>query len=160
LGCHADEALKLIDTADIQEQNILGAFKFQPNTIYLHSDETFMPKRRAAWASWVYMQEQKKRVDDTGIALTYWMNNLQNIKTEEQYFVTLNPTKPLLLHKTYNVYQFSHPIFDVGAIQAQSKIMDIQGKRNMWFCGAWQRYGFHEDGLWSALRVVDILHKG
>jgi predicted NAD/FAD-binding protein len=151
-GCHSDQALKIISDASNDEKYLLGNFKYQKNDIVVHSDESFMPKNKACWASWVYKLEGK---DDKAqnISLSYWMNRLQNLATTKQIFVTLNPTRKPAADKIYNEHVFEHPVFDEAAIGSQPLLNQIQGAQNTWFCGAYQRYGFHEDGLSSAVEV-------
>lgn len=153
-ACHADQALKLIHQPTSKEQAILAAFKYQPNRAVLHSDVSFMPKRKRAWASWVYLSRQ---VEDKSphVSLSYWMNNLQPITAEQPLIVTLNPghePKPDLIHDDY---WFDHPVFNEEAIRSQDRIASIQGVDRFWFCGAYQRYGFHEDGLLSAVTMAE-----
>lgn len=152
-ACHADEALSLIDAPTKDEADVLGAFDYQDNEVITHTDASFMPKRREAWASWIYLNDGK-RDQKPVVSLSYWMNNLQNLKTKTDVIVTLNPGRMPAEDKIIDRHSFSHPIFDQKAIEAQQKIKDIQGKRGFWFCGAYQRYGFHEDGLLSAVNVV------
>ena len=149
---HADEALAMLSDATPQEKQVLGAFHYQPNKAYLHSDSTQMPKRKKCWASWSYQATDGKQV-----SLTYWMNKLQNIDMRYPLFVTLNPTQPIAPEKIFDEHVFTHPIFTREAIAAQTQITSIQGKRHIWFCGAYQRYGFHEDGLMSAIAVAKAL---
>jgi predicted NAD/FAD-binding protein len=149
---HADETLTMLSDATAEEKQVLGAFQYQPNIAYLHRDESVMPKRKRCWASWSYSANGEKDV-----SITYWMNRLQSIDNEYPLFVTLNPDRPIASEKTFDVHQFSHPIFTREAIEAQKHIPSIQGKRNIWFCGAYQRYGFHEDGLMSAVAVAQLL---
>ncbi len=153
LACHADEALAMIENPTKEESNILGAFQYQDNRIVVHSDESFMPKRQDCWASWVYLSESKKDTNNS-VSLSYWMNNLQNLKTNQSILVTLNPGREPNTDSIIDEHVFTHPIFNQGAIDAQSRIIDIQGQRSLWFCGAYQRYGFHEDGLLSAVNVA------
>lgn len=156
MACHADEALEMIDNPTSSEGEVLGSFKYQNNHIVVHSDESFMPQRRGCWASWVYLSESK---DDTkpSVSLSYWMNNLQNLKTEKTILVTLNPDHTPKEDTVLDEHVFSHPIFDQSAIKAQGRISEIQGQRGLWFCGAYQRYGFHEDGLLSAVHVAKAM---
>ncbi len=151
-ACHADTALALLETPTPLEQNILGAFRFQTNQAWLHRDTSLMPKRRAAWASWVY---RLNHTIDTqpAISVSYWMNRLQGIDPAIPLFVTLNPERPPQADLVEDQHTFSHPVFDQAAIAAQERLPQIQGPDRVWFCGAWQRYGFHEDGLWSAVCV-------
>ncbi len=152
-ACHSDQAIEMLSDASSQEQDIIGAIKYQPNDMVLHSDLSFMPKAKKAWSSWVYQSEGK--TDNSGnVSLSYWMNNLQPLNTTTPVIVTLNPAREPDPALVYDRYSFDHPVFDQGAIDAQPKIDDIQGQNNTWYCGAWQRYGFHEDGLLSAVNVV------
>lgn len=155
-ACHADEALALIEEPTENERDLLSAFGYQDNRIVVHKDARFMPIERGAWASWVYLNDGTKD-DKPQLALSYWMNNLQNFKTKEQVLVTLNPTQDPPKDKILDIHEFSHPIFNEAAVRSQGRIDEIngvRGKQALWFCGAYQRYGFHEDGLWSAVRVA------
>jgi predicted NAD/FAD-binding protein len=152
-ACHADEALALINQPTKDEQDILGAFDYQDNKVVTHADESFMPENKKCWASWIYLnngERDKKPV----VSLSYWMNNLQGLDTDTPILVTLNPGRAPAKDKIIDTHHFSHPIFDQKAIDAQAKIPEMQGKRGLWFCGAYQRYGFHEDGLFSAVKMV------
>lgn len=153
-ACHADQALAMIADPCIEEKNILSAFSYQKNRVVLHSDTSLMPRNKNAWASWVYLSDDQ--VDrKKNVSLSYWMNNLQPLKTGLPIIATLNPghePNPELVH---NEYIFEHPVFDTAAINAQARIDHIQGKNRLWFCGAYQRYGFHEDGLGSAVRMAE-----
>ena len=151
-ACHADEAMSLLDDPSPYHDTI-GAFSYQDNQIIVHGDTSFMPQRRACWASWVYMSEGYED-HSPHVSLSYWMNNLQSLDPQIPIFVTLNPGRRPAGHLVYDEYTFTHPIFDFRAIVAQEKIAALQGRRGIWFCGAYQRYGFHEDGLLSAIEVV------
>jgi predicted NAD/FAD-binding protein len=152
-ACHADQALGMISDASIHEQKILSAFTYQPNRAVLHSDTSFMPKRRSAWASWVYLSESKTD-NNPSVSLSYWMNNLQPLKTEQPLIATLNPGREPNPELVHDDFIFEHPVFDAAAIENQSRIDGIQGHNRLWFCGAYQRYGFHEDGLASAVSLA------
>ncbi len=152
-SCHADQALNMIEGAGSEQTSVLGAFDYQNNEIIVHSDTSFMPQNRKCWASWVYLSESKEDKSDT-VSLSYWMNNLQGLDPDYPIIVTLNPGRRPKENLIMDEHTFSHPIFDLKAIKAQAKIKDIQGKNGMWFCGAYQRYGFHEDGLLSAVNVA------
>ena len=154
LACHADQALRLIGQPTRAEADILGAFEFQDNLAVLHTDPNLMPKIRAAWASWVYASGTAHK--DSAVSVTYWMNRLQGL-TGPDLFITLNPDRAIAEQTVLDRHVFRHPVFSKRAIEAQARIGDIQGKRRLWFCGAWQRYGFHEDGIWSADRVARSL---
>lgn len=154
LACHSDQALKLLGPSATQaERDALGRISYKPNTAVLHCDPNQMPKRRTCWSSWSY------RSQDGSIGVTYWMNRLQNIPDSDPLFVTLNPTKPIDENCVYDRVSFSHPVFDQGALRAQKEILDLQGQNNTWFAGAWNRHGFHEDGIASAMRVVRQINK-
>ena len=153
LACHADQALRLIAEPTAEERAVLGAFRYQPNRAVLHSDTSFMPKRRKAWASWVYLSEADSKASPA-ISLTYWMNHLQPLSTSQPLLVTLNPGRDPDPALVYNEHWFDHPLFDEAAIVNQQKLKLIQGRDRLWFCGAYQRYGFHEDGLGSAVAVA------
>lgn len=155
-SCHANQALTLIANPSEHEKSILSAFKYQPNRAILHGDTSFMPKRLKAWASWVYLSEGK--IDgNSNISLSYWMNHLQPLESKEPLIVTLNPGRDPDPRLVYDDYMFDHPLFDADAIQNQSRICDIQGNNGFWFCGSYQRYGFHEDGLSSAVKMVNTM---
>jgi uncharacterized protein len=155
-ACHADQALKLIEQPSTDEQAVLSNFNYQRNQIIVHSDESFMPRRKKCWSSWVYLSEEQQD-NNHGVSLSYWMNNLQSLQTETPVIITLNPARRPKQALILDEHYFSHPIFDYGAITSQENIRNIQGKRNLWFCGAYQRYGFHEDGLLSAVNVAKAL---
>lgn len=155
-ACHADEALQMMAQPSADEADILSHFKYQSNQIIVHSDVSFMPQHQQCWASWVYLSEQQEDKSN-GVSLSYWMNNLQSLDTKIPIIITLNPARRPKEALIIDEHHFTHPIFDYHAIVSQSKIQRIQGKRNFWFCGAYQRYGFHEDGLLSAVNVVKAL---
>jgi uncharacterized protein len=152
-ACHADEALKMLSDPMPYYLDILGAFSYQENKVIVHSDESFMPKCRKSWASWVYLSEHRKD-NNSAVSLSYWMNNLQPLNSDKPVIVTLNPGRRPQESLIYDEHIFSHPVFDIKAIAAQDRINEIQGRDGLWFCGAYQRYGFHEDGLLSAVNVA------
>lgn len=149
---HSDEVLKLLESPTTQEYEYLGAINYQDNHMVLHSDQTLMPKRKKAWSSWVYLSDS-----DQSISLSYWMNNLQSLASENDYFVTINPAIFPQADTIVDQHIFRHPVFDHAAIIAQQKLMTIQGQNNTYYCGAYLRYGFHEDGIFSAVEVARML---
>jgi predicted NAD/FAD-binding protein len=152
LACHTDQALTILgEGATPPETQALGSIQYQPNTAVLHCDARQMPRRRACWSSWAY------RSQDGEIGLTYWMNRLQNIPESDPLFVTLNPSSEIPQDKIYDEVSFSHPMFDKAALKAQQDIRAMQGQNHTWFAGAWNRHGFHEDGIASAMRIVRAL---
>ncbi|MGC1496125.1 MAG: FAD-dependent oxidoreductase [Sulfitobacter sp.] len=150
---HSDDTLSMLTDASPQEQQALGAIKYQPNDITLHADTSIMPKRRATWASWVYTEDRDAKSDQ--IDLTYWMNSLQPIPQDDPHFVTLNTKRTIRQELIYDQVTLRHPVYDLGALAAQKEVTMFNGQQNTWFCGAWMRNGFHEDGLASA---VDVVH--
>ncbi|MGJ8616832.1 MAG: NAD(P)/FAD-dependent oxidoreductase [Sulfitobacter sp.] len=149
---HSDDTLAMLADATPQEQSALGAIRYQPNEIVLHADATIMPKRRSTWASWVYTEDRDAKSDQ--IDLTYWMNSLQAIPKDDLHFVTLNTKRTIREELIYDQVTLRHPVYDLGALAAQKEIALFNGTDNTWFCGAWMRNGFHEDGLASAVEVV------
>ncbi len=155
-ACHSDQTMKMLTNPSPLEQEIIGDVKYQPNKMVLHSDTDFMPKRKKAWASWVYLSEQREDKSQS-VSLSYWMNNLQPLPTQQPIIVTLNPGREPDPELTHDTHTFEHPVFSPEAIRAQTRIHEIQGKDRLWYCGAWLRYGFHEDGLLSAVNVTKKL---
>lgn len=153
---HSDTTLALLADATVQEKATLGAVRYQPNKVVLHSDTSVMPKRKAVWASWVYTEESGKQTDQ--IDLTYWMNSLQSWQTDRDYMVTLNTTRDINPDLIWDEVSLSHPVYDTAALAAQSQASMMNGSNRTWFCGAWMKNGFHEDGLASAYDVVDALN--
>ena len=152
-ACHADQALAMIDDPHAAEKQILGDFAYQPNRAVLHSDLRFMPQNKQAWASWVYLADDNETAP-TSVSLSYWMNNLQPLATNTPLIVTLNPGHEPDPALVYDDHWFEHPVFTTQAVRSQSAIDTIQGQDRLWFCGAYQRYGFHEDGLLSAVTMA------
>jgi len=156
-ACHADEALKINKVHANHAQKLLESFQYQDNQIIVHTDDSFMPHNRDAWASWVYLSDNNDNDNNKSVSLTYWMNNLQNLQTSQNIFVTLNPGRMPDASKIIDTHTFSHPVFDKDAVAAQKQLNTIQGQDGIYYCGAYQRYGFHEDGLLSAVRVAKTL---
>ena len=157
MATHSDDTLSMLSDPSAEEQAALGAIKYQPNDIILHADTDVMPKRKLAWASWVYTEDSKLESDR--IDLTYWMNSLQSIPEDDPHFVTLNTKRTIREELIYDRVTLRHPVYDLAAWDAQGKVHAMNGQRNTWFCGAWLRNGFHEDGLATAMEVVDALQR-
>jgi uncharacterized protein len=155
IATHADQALEMLADPSTKERDLLGAFRYSRNLAVLHSDEGFMPKRRAAWSSWNYVGPSNAIQPD--LCVTYWMNRLQTIEREKPLFVTLNPARPPRAGTLLKSEVYEHPIFDAKAIAAQRQLWPLQGERNTWFCGAYFGSGFHEDGLQAGLAVAEQL---
>ena len=149
---HSDDTLHLLADPSAEEQAALGAVKYQPNDIILHADASVMPKLRKTWASWVYAEDKGQKSDR--IDLTYWMNSLQPIPMDDLHFVTLNTKRPIREELIYDHVTLRHPVYDTAALAAQEQVRGFNGTNNTWFCGAWMKHGFHEDGLSSAVDVV------
>jgi uncharacterized protein len=153
MGCHADEALSLIESPSRGERDILGSFRYQTNQVFLHTDTALMPKRRRVWSSWNYLQ-QPGAGSDASVTVTYWMNSLQDLPSDRDVFVSLNPRVPPREDAILAELTYEHPMFDSRATDAQKRIGEIQGRDRIWFSGAYQGYGFHEDGLRAAVAVA------
>jgi hypothetical protein len=155
LATHSDDTLAMLTDVSPAERAALSAVRYQPNDAILHADPAAMPTNRRAWASWVYVEPQRPKPDR--IALSYWMNSLQPIPQDDPLFVTLNPTAPLRQELIYDQTTFRHPVFNHAALAAQGAIRAMNGTRNTWFCGAWMKNGFHEDGFASAVDVAQAI---
>ena len=153
-ACNTNSILKIIDDDFLEEKSILKDFKFEKNVSILHSDYTFMPKNKSFWSSWNYFGKSKS---EGSLYMTYWMNNLQKLPTSENIFLSLNPPTLPKIDKIFGQYKYEHPILNNHTNKAQIKLSEIQGKNNLWFCGAWTKNGFHEDGILSALKISEKL---
>jgi hypothetical protein len=152
---HSDDALALLADPTAEERAALAAIRYQPNEAVLHADASVMPRRRAAWASWNYVEPPGPRPER--IDLTYWMNSLQPIPMDDPLFVTLNSNRPIRDDLVYDAVTFRHPVYDHAAEAGRRAIRAMNGSRATWFCGAWMRHGFHEDGFASAVDVATAL---
>jgi len=157
LACDGPQTLKLIKDFTKEEENILKMFKVSQNKVVLHSDETHMPKMKRVWSSWNFLTDKLNDTRKKPIEVTYWMNKLQSINSRNQYFVSLNPSKKIDPSLIYYETSYSHPIYDSNTLNAQKKLNALQGKNGLYFAGAKMGYGFHEDGLNSALNIAKIL---
>lgn len=154
-AAHSDDALAMLADPSREEKAALGAVRYQPNEAVLHCDESLMPKSRKVWSSWAYVEPKGGPGDR--IDLTYWMNSLQPIPKDDPHFVTLNSNRAIREDCVYDSVTFRHPVYDTAAMQAQAQIRSMNGLRNTWFCGAWMKNGFHEDGFASAVDVVNAI---
>ncbi|MCB6179468.1 FAD-dependent oxidoreductase [Rhodobacter sp. Har01] len=152
---HSDVSLRLLSDPTPDERSALGAVRYQPNEAVLHADTRLMPQRRKTWSSWNYVEP--KGGAGNRIDLTYWMNALQPIPPDDPLFVTLNATQAIRADRIHDVTTFRHPVYDLGTLAAQDQIRAMNGTGNTWFCGAWMKNGFHEDGIASAHDVVEGL---
>ena len=155
LACHADQALALLGDADARERELLGRFAYSTNAVWLHGDASLMPRRPSVWSSWNYVAERADR--ESPASVTYWMNRLQNLPAAAPLFVSVNPgrlPRPAAMHARFS---FEHPMYDAPAIRAQRELHAIQGVRDVFFCGSYCGYGFHEDALSAGLDVAEQL---
>ena len=154
MACHGDQALSLIESPTVTEREVLGAFRFQPNEVVLHTDIRLMPSLRRTWSSWNYHLDEDAAA---GACVTYWMNRLQSIPGPRQFFVTLNRTHAIDPAHIIGSYSYRHPFFTPDAVAAQRRHDDVVDHHGLSYCGAYWRNGFHEDGVVSALRVCERL---
>nr|WP_291375883.1 FAD-dependent oxidoreductase [Devosia sp.] len=154
MATHADTTLKLLADPDPLEQRLLGAFGYTDNVAVLHDDPSFMPKRRHVWASWNYVADSAPDAQNQ-LCVSYWMNRLQGLDKRHNLFVTLNPGREPRESSVKRSFNYTHPLFDLGALEAQKDLWQLQGRRNSWFCGSYFGYGFHEDALQSGLAVAE-----
>ena len=155
LATHADEALKLIENPTEEEINILSNFSYKENIAYIHTDQRAMPKNKKAWSSW------NSSIDDKNLeknSITYWLNLLQNLKCDENIFLTLNPYFNIDEKKILRKVKFTHPYYDQKALDAQSELIKIQNQKDLLFCGSYFGYGFHEDGIKSSIEMLKNLN--
>lgn len=153
VATHADEALALLADPTPREKEVLGPWEYSVNDTWLHTDTRVLPTRRAAWASWNYRLTDC-RTREPAVSLSYWMNRLQPLDTDVDHVVTLNPDTPPAPDTVLRRMTYTHPVFTPESVATQSVMGEIQGQRRTWYAGAYHRYGFHEDGLVSALRVA------
>jgi predicted NAD/FAD-binding protein len=173
-ACHAPAALEILGSdASVDERRLLGRFQYQPNTVVLHTDDAVMPRTRLAWSSWNYriaanprMHAEKNEggfVEQVRVSTHYWMNRLQGVSHRQNYFVSLDEATAIHSQRVLRTFSEEHPLFDLAAIQAQPEMPTLnaiaRGKTETYFVGAWQRYGFHEDGLLSAANLATLLLK-
>lgn len=151
-ACHSDQAHKLLEQPTTEEAQVLSSIRYQTNTAVLHTDETLMPTRKSAWSSWNYLVSEQSSAN---VKVTYYMNRLQNLSANQDYFVTLNLDHKINPEKVIRTINYMHPVFNRPAIEAQKQHQLINGTQNTWYCGAYWRNGFHEDGVWSAIQSVE-----
>ena len=151
IATHADEALSLITDPTPEEKSILANFKYKNNIAIIHTDDSLMPKNKNAWSSW-NSSVNKDNTSETSI--TYWLNLLQNLKTNKNIFLSLNPFLKIDPKKIISRVKFTHPYYDKEALENQNRLKNIQNKKNLLFCGSYFGYGFHEDGIKSSLEMI------
>jgi predicted NAD/FAD-binding protein len=149
IAAHSDQALSMLVDASDEERSVLRAIPYQRNAVTLHSDTSILPQRKKCWAAWNYHRD-----GDARLGVTYWMNRLQSLATAKDYCVTLNRDEAIAPEHVVQRFVYDHPIYTREGIAAQPKQDAINGVRHTWFCGAYFGYGFHEDGVNSALAVT------
>ncbi|MBX3653833.1 MAG: FAD-dependent oxidoreductase [Ramlibacter sp.] len=154
LATHSDQALALLRQPSASEQELLGAIRYHPNRAVLHTDTSVLPHNRTAWAAWNYERAAGQDRESAQVCLHYLINRLQPLPWEQPVIVSLNPVRDIDPQKILGEFDYAHPVFDLGAVQAQGALHELQGRQNTWFCGAWMGYGFHEDGLRAGLGVA------
>ncbi len=157
MACHSDQSLALLADPTPAERKVLGAIRYHRNRAVLHTDTAMLPKRRRAWAAWNYERAAGRAGDPVAVCLHYLLNRLQPLPFSTPVLVSLNPASEPRAGTALGEYEYAHPVFDMAAIGAQQHVGELQGVRSTWFCGAWTRYGFHEDGLMSGLAVCEGL---
>ena len=155
LASHADESLKIISDITNKEREILSNFKYKPNKAVIHSDENLMPVNKNAWCSWDSSLNPENKEQSS---VTYWLNQLQNLKTDKNIFLTINPFVEIASDKIYHKIDFTHPYYDEKALQNQPNLKTIQNKNNTLFAGSYFGYGFHEDGIKSSIEMLKTLN--
>ncbi len=156
-ACHSDQALAILgEDVSPSERMVLSSVRYQANRAVLHTDLSLLPRRKKVWSAWNYLAGSAAE-GSRPVSVSYLLNRLQPLPTETPVVVSLNPFREPAPDTLIRSFDYAHPVFDQAAIDAQGRLVKIQGKRNTWFAGAWTGYGFHEDGLKSALQVVERL---
>ncbi len=153
IATHADTALTLLNDPDEQETKLLGTFAYDKNHAVLHTDKRVMPKRRNAWCSWNYVEQEND--DKARVSVSYWMNKLQNLKTDDDYFVSLNPGISPNPDTVVRASDYEHPIFNAQTWRSQQSLWSLQGVRRTWFCGSYFGAGFHEDAVQAGFAAAE-----
>ena len=151
-ACHSDQAMAMLDQPDALEREILGAFPYQDNQAILHTDTALLPKRKRAWAAWNY---HRRNDPEQPVAVTYDMNILQGIDSPHTFCVTLNNTSAIDESKILRRMHYAHPLFTADSMQSQQRHAELNGNKRCYYAGAYWRYGFHEDGVVSALNALN-----
>ncbi len=148
LASHADQSLEILKDSSEEEKRILSKFKYVSNVAILHTDERLMPKRKLAWSSWNSISKGNQT------CVTYWLNKLQNLKCDNNFFLTLNPIYKISNSDIIQKVDFTHPYFNLETLKYQKDLNLLQGKKRTWYCGSYFGYGFHEDGLKSTINLI------
>ncbi len=154
LAAHSDQSLSLLQDPSKEETEVLGAIRYHDNRAVLHTDASVLPKRPLAWAAWNYERAADDSREQAQVCLHYLLNKLQPLPWKQPVVVSLNPVRPIDASRVVQEIAYAHPVFDRAATAAQQRLPGLQGLRHTWYCGAWTRYGFHEDGMMSGTAVV------
>ena len=155
IATHADEALSILEKPTDEEKNLLSNFKYKSNLAVIHTDKNQMPRNKKAWSAWNAKLSKNVRENSS---ITYWLNLLQNLKIDEDIFLSLNPFDNIEEEKILNKVTFTHPYYDKLALENQTRLKKIQNVNNTLFCGSYFGYGFHEDGITSAIDMLKSFH--
>jgi len=157
MACHSDQSLAILGyTASDAQREVLAAIRYQPNRAVLHTDPALLPRQRSLWSAWNYFAGEGAPGEQP-VGVSYLINKLQPLPFSTPVVVTLNPVSEPAPDKVLAEFDYAHPVFDAAAIAAQERLAEVQGENGIWLAGAWGSYGFHEDGLKSALRVANAL---
>lgn len=156
-ACHGDEAYRLIENRSADEERLLSCFHYQENKATVHTDDSLMPKAKKAWSSWNYRIAGKGR--DEAPSTIYWMNSLQGVSDKKNYYVSINEAGEADPKKIIREIDYTHPLFDLKAMEAQKELPLLNERGPLYFCGSYFRYGFHEDALMSAVQLCEGILK-
>ena len=155
VATHSDQVKSVLELDNV-EKKIFSNMDYKKNIVYLHKDPSLMSKNMKVWSSWNYLQDSQRTNE---LTVTYWMNKLQNLGTDTNIFVSLNPFKKPKKDKIFKVINYEHPLYTFETFRKQEKIDSIQGRSNIWFCGAYLGYGFHEDGISSSMKIARRIYE-
>jgi len=155
MACHADQAYQIVLNKTADEERLLSKFNYQPNKAVLHTDRNLMPKKKLAWSSWNYRVEEKN--GELVPSTIYWMNQLQQVSDQQDYFVSINPSDQLNPKTILKEIDYEHPLFDVAAMQAQHELPKLNQNGPVYYCGSYFKYGFHEDAYASAVELCKLI---
>jgi predicted NAD/FAD-binding protein len=154
IATHSDQALRMLAQPTLGERETLGAIRYQSNKALLHCDTSVLPTRASAWAAWNYERAAAPGRERTRVCLHYLLNRLQPLPWQQPVLVSLNPVRGVARDKILGEYDYAHPVFDLAAMAAQSRMPALQGQHGRYYAGAWMGYGFHEDGLKAGLAAA------
>lgn len=158
LASHANESLGMLEDPSVEEQRLLGRWRYNANHAVLHTDAALLPPKRRLWASWNYARRREGH-QERAVGITYHMNRLQGLPTRRDYFVTLNRTAEIDHNKIIYEIEYHHPVYTPDSVEAQGAIQAINGAQHTYYCGAYLGYGFHEDGVRSAIKVTEAISR-